>query len=252
MHIFEINLKYNNIKEWIKTIPSIFESEGDILTEGRNMIKVFDAPTGVRVNVKRFCPPKHINKYVYSFGIRKPKGERAYLYAEKLLANNFITPERIAYIEERKNGIILYSYFISLQLDYQHRMYEWGDAKEGTYENFAIAFANYTAKLHDSQILHLDYSPGNILWNEKNSNYEFALVDINRMAFKKVSITDGCKSFSRLWGPKRFFVIIAKQYAKERNFDEQECIDLILKYRKRFWTSYSKRKPHKIKYKLEL
>lgn len=45
------------------------------------------------------------------------------------------------------------------------------------------AFAEFTARLHEAGILHLDYSPGNILYDKIGEEYHFSLVDINRMHF---------------------------------------------------------------------
>lgn len=47
------------------------------------------------------------------------------------------------------------------------------------------AFAEFTARLHEAGILHLDYSPGNILYDKIGEEYHFSLVDINRMHLAK-------------------------------------------------------------------
>ena len=44
----------------------------------------------------------------------------------------------------------------------------------------------YTAVMHEREVLHLDYSPGNILWDKDDEGYHFTVVDINRMRFGKV------------------------------------------------------------------
>ncbi len=238
-----INSKYKCLQRWIETLPDIFAVEGQEIKRGRNIIKTFTAPTGMVVNVKYYHSPRALNKFVYSFGIRSPKGERAYKFAQILLQNGFETAENIAYIEERRFGILKGSYFISIQIPYNHLMKEWANAIEGTYDDFAKAFAYYTAKLHEAGILHLDYSPGNILWDIINNEYHFALVDINRMYFGKVSVKNGCASFARLWGPDHFFIMIAKEYAHARNLDERLCVELVMKYRKQFWERYHSKHP---------
>lgn len=245
-----INSKYKYLHEYLLNIPKFFESMGDVIYTGRNLIKVMTAPCGLRINVKRFHVPMGINKFVYSFGIRKPKGLRAYKYPQILLDKGIETPEPIAYIEERHFGLLGYSYFVSVQCDYEHTMYEIGNAKPGSYEQLAIALADYTANMHNNGIMHLDYSPGNILWKKTYDSYSFSIVDTNRMYFGKVDMGKGCANFKRLWGPKSFFILLIQEYAKIRGFNIQKSEKLALKYRSVFWKRFGKK--HLIKFKLEI
>ena len=81
-----IKKEYNNIRSFIKLLPGVMDTEGTYIYGGRrNLIKKFTAPDGTVVNVKRYKIPQGINKLVYSLGIRRPKGERAYEYATRLL-----------------------------------------------------------------------------------------------------------------------------------------------------------------------
>ena len=98
--------------------------------------------------------------------------------------------------------------------------------------------------------VHLDYSPGNILWDKDEQGYHFAVVDINRMRFGKVDMADGCAALRRLWGPKRFIELIARSYAAARGFDPDEAVRLTMQARTAFWTRYSRR--HPVDFPLEL
>ncbi len=250
--IVRYNKRYENIRKFIEELPDNFDANGEYVYDGRrNLIKLFVAPDGTRLNVKRYHKPRFLNSPVYSFGIRKPKGLRAFEYPQELYKRGFDTPEPIAYIEERHIGILGASYFISIQCDYEHKMYEFGDAGAGTYEDFCSAFGRYTAKMHDAGILHRDYSPGNILWTVKeDGKYHFSLVDINRMKFGHISMNEGCANFARLWGPKCFILLIARSYGSSRGMNVNECEQHVLKYRKRFWKHYMKHK--EVEFKLEL
>ena len=104
--------------------------------------------------------------------------------------------------------------------------------------------------MHEREVLHLDYSPGNILWDKDEQGYHFAVVDINRMRFGKVDIKDGCSSLCRLWGPKRFIELIARRYADARGFDENRAVQLTMQARTKFWTRYKRR--HPLEFPLEL
>lgn len=250
--VCRINPRYALWSDFIRQLPVSFAEEGRVLQDGRNLIKVLRAPDGSEINVKRYHRPAGLNLWVYSLGIRLPKGLRAYLYPLVLAERGIDTPEPIAYVEERHFGLLGYSYFVSVQCPYEHRCYEWGNAPAGTYEEMAKAFAAFTAKLHGRGILHRDYSPGNILWRKENDEYQFALVDINQMRFGKVGMRAGCKNFARLWGPKRFIILMVREYARLRGFDPDQCEWLALRYRRNFWKAYRRKKRDKIKFNLEL
>lgn len=243
-----VNPTYEYLREFINSIPEIFETEGRVIYSGRNLIKVIEV-NGTEINVKRYGIPAFANRVIYSF-FRVPKGRRAFVYPHELLQRGFETPDPIAYIEEKKCGLMNYSYFISLQSPYKRDFYEFGNAAIEHCRDVVVAFAQYTADLHKSGIMHRDYSPGNILFDKIDGKYHFMLVDINRMSFGKISVDKGCANFARLWGQKSFFELLAKEYAKARCADEKECVERVLNCRKKFWTYFAKK--HYVKYKLEL
>lgn len=247
-----ISPRYADLRDFLLALPAKMETEGECVYSGkRNLIKRFTAPDGESLIVKRFHRPRFVNKFVYSWGIRKPKGMRAFTYASVLREHGVETPEPIAYIEDRDWGILKESWLITPEIPYKHLLYEMGDAEPEVYEPMAKALAAFTAHMHDEGVLHKDYSPGNILWDKDvNGNTCFSIVDINRMYFGPVDIKQGCANFARLWGPKRFIEILVAEYARLRKFDEQEAIGIAMYSRRKFWTRYRKR--HKVKFKLEL
>lgn len=247
----EINPKYHLMRPWLERLPEQFEQLGEVIYDKRNQLRVIEAPDGTLVNVKRYCVPSQPNRLVYSLGIRQPKGLRAFLYPTRLIERGIDTPEPIAYIEQRNSyGLLDECYFVSIQSPLRHTLYEFGNAQEGTYEEMARELARFTAMMHEREVLHLDYSPGNILWDKDEDGYHFAVVDINRMRFGKVDIKDGCASLRRLWGPKRFIELIARRYADARGFDENRAVRLTMQARTAFWTRYSRR--HPVDFPLEL
>ncbi len=243
-----VNPTYDHLRGFIESIPNSFETEGRIIYSGRNLIKVMEV-NGIEINVKRYGIPAFVNRVVYSF-FRVPKGRRAFEYPQMLLQKGFETPVPIAYIEQRRCGLIDYSYFVSMQSPYQRNFYEFGNADIEHCKDVVIAFARYTAELHQAGIMHRDYSPGNILFDKINGKYHFMLVDINRMSFGRISVEMGCANFARLWGQKAFFRLLAKEYAQARHADEAYCVERVLSYRKKFWTYFAKK--HTVKYNLEL
>ena len=81
MRKIKINPKYEYLRAFIESIPDIFEKEGKEIYHQRNIIKVLSAPDGTIVNIKRFHQPRSLNRLIYSWNIRVPKGQRAYDYS---------------------------------------------------------------------------------------------------------------------------------------------------------------------------
>lgn len=242
-----LNPAYEHLREYLMDIESHFENEGDEIHHGRNSIRICRAG-GLELNVKRYAIPRWPNRLIYSF-FRAPKGLRAYRYPQQLLEKGVETPAPIAYIEERKCGLIGRSYFVSLQCPYRRRFYEFGNMPAEQCADIARAFARFTASVHESGIMHLDYSPGNILFDNVDGQWRFSLVDTNRMSFGPVSVRKGCENFARLWGQPDFFRLLADEYAAARGADPAMCRHWIMDARKRFWQRFSRR--HKIKYDLK-
>lgn len=258
--MIEVNPKYEYLRAFIERIPLTMEKEGTYIYGGRrNLIVKMTATDGTVLNVKRFQQPRWLNRMVYSCGIRQPKGRRAFIYPARLLAKGIETPEAVAYIEERSTmGLLRQSWLVSIQCPYSHLLYEMGDATPEVYEPMATALAHFAAHMHNNEVLHLDFSPGNVLWDYKRQPvqqgeeqlFDFSIVDINRMHFGPVSMQEGAKSFARLWGPKRFIQLLVEAYARQRGFDPEACVAITMKERVRFWTHYQKKR--EMEFKLEL
>lgn len=246
-----INEKYEHLREWLERLPEEFERLGEVIYDKRNQLRVIEAPDGTLVNAKRYCVPHALNRVVYSLGIRQPKGRRAFLYPARLLERGINTPEPIAYIEQRHCGLLGLSYFVSVQSPLRYTLYTLSNATEGTYEELAEAVGRFVAMMHEREALHLDLSPGNILWDKDEQGYHFAVVDINRMSFGKVSMEQGCATLCRLWGPKRLTELVARSYAAARGFDEEEALRLTMQARTKYWNRYLHR-GHTIDFPLEL
>ncbi len=251
MKRIQVNPQYEYMRSFIEGIPDVFEKEGREIYNSRNLIKVLVAPDGTQVNVKRFHVPHGLNRLIYSWNLRKPKGQRAFSFPAILKSKGIGTPEAIALIEERNPLFLLaYSYLVTIQCDYGHTLYEVGDAGFGEYKHLAKALAHFAADIHRHDILHKDFTPGNILWKHEDDGYHFMLVDINRINFGPVSVKQGLYNLRKFWGPKEFSRILASEYANLRNADEKESIDFLMEKRAKFWTKYGKK--HEIPFKLEL
>jgi len=216
---------HENYLNLLQNIRDYFSNSKDSIHKARNEIKIIDFE-GEELVVKSFKIPNIINKIVYTV-FRDSKAKKSY---ENSLKTEGFVPKPIGYIEFKKFGLINESYFVSENFKYDFTIREpllQADFKDK--EGVFNAFARFTYKLHESGIFHLDYSPGNILIQEKEGGYIFKIVDINRMEFKPLSLEERLKNFSKLWAKDEDLKIIVKEYAKLVESSEEGCLRIALK-----------------------
>lgn len=236
-----INPRYQDLSPFVQSIHEEFETKGKTIHEGRNEIKVYKE-NGILLNVKRFQVPIYLNRIIYST-FRLPKAERSYRNAFWLKEKNVCTPEAVGLVSVYRNGLLHLSYFISIQLEGYETSYEIQKKPLEEIRPYLQALAKFTAYLHKNNIFHQDFSPGNILYKIENNEYQFCLVDTNRMTFSAVSEEKGCSNLKRLWGKEENLIFLAREYAQCRGIDEEKCIQWVLHYRKLFWKKFALKHP---------
>ena len=234
------NTEDPKLRKWIAEVNERFASEGETIYKARNEIKVMEGPKGELLNVKRYKVPFFPNNYIYA-ALRDPKALRAFRNAQGLKELGICTPEPLGVVLYKDWRGLRQSYLVTRQIEFRRNMYEFGEGRglEGR-DEIVRAFGRFSAYLHDRGVLHLDYSPGNILFDEVNEGeYRFCLVDVNRMKFGEVSMEEGGRNFRRLWGGEPFFRILAEEYAGVRGFDQTETWNRIYHHRHQFWKGTS-------------
>ncbi|CAA6820011.1 MAG: FIG00388958: hypothetical protein [uncultured Sulfurovum sp.] len=205
----------------INNIQEYFNNASNSIHKARNEIKIIKYNNQEFI-IKSFKIPHIINKIVYSF-FRDSKAKKSYENSVKI--SNFV-PTPIGYIEFKKFGLIHDSYFVSEYFNYDFTIREpLLDENFKNKEKILKLFANFSYQLHQKNIYHLDYSPGNILIKKEENAYIFKIVDINRMQFKTLSMDDRLENFSKLWAKDEDMRIIVKEYAKIINEEEKYCIE---------------------------
>lgn len=226
--------EYEHLRTWIEALPDTFESQGKVIYDARNQIRVITLPDGLQVNVKRYHAPRFVNRLIYTC-LRPPKARRAYDNALRLQCLGIPTPTPVAYILCGR-PLLAGSYLVTLQSPLKRNFYEFRHHPLAGYEDIVCRFARFTADMHRQGVLHLDYSPGNILFDVIDGQAHFALVDINRMRFgKPVSRREACRNFCRLWGKQDFFELLGREYAIARGWNVEDTQRLVIHYWKRFW-----------------
>lgn len=244
-----ISEKYKPHEKEVFELIENFRSKGEMINDGeRNCIKVF--PLGQKlVNVKSFKIPNAINKVAYRF-VRKSKAERSFEYAQILLSKNVGTPCPVAYFEQTTTIALLESFYVSEQLEYDLTYRELIHQPDYPGRDSILrAFTRFTYDLHEKGIEFLDHSPGNTLIQLNNGDYEFFLVDLNRMNFKEMDFDDRMKNFSRLTPKKEMVRIMAGEYAKLIARPEKEVFEKMWFYTRDFQKKFIRK--HKMKKKLK-
>ena len=229
-----LNPAYEALQAWVESVPQLFAQQGKVIYDARNQIRLLKAPDGTETCIKRFHAPRLLNRYIYRY-LRDSKAKRSYENGLYLLAHGVGTPEPIAYIEEYQGGGLGYSYLITRPSELTRLNREFTLSYTPELEDTIRPLARFTAHMHNEGILHLDFSPGNILWDTVDGEYRFEVIDINRMVFGPVSLKEGCRSIRRLCARSRFFDTFADEYAKARHLDAEQCLYWIHYYRDRFW-----------------
>lgn len=221
----EIAPRYRNkIPSWTVLLERLV-SCSKVLQDGRNTTKQIDCDD-LRIVVKAFKKPPFLQGLIYTF-LRKSKARRAYEYALQLDALGIATHPPIAYREERKFGRLNNSYFASERIDYDFSIRDVLQNGENADQKILKAFVEFTFSLHRAGVLHLDYTPGNILIKKTDKSLTFSIIDINRMKFGEVSEKQGVENFFNLTSNKQTLRDIAKLYATCRGGDANQYYKIL-------------------------
>ncbi len=238
-------------KDEIIFLINSFDTSGKLLYGGnRNAIKIFEINNGI-INIKSFKVPNLINKIVYKY-FRKSKARRSFEFANILLENKIGTPQPIAYFENSTFLGLKDSYYVSEHLDCDltfRELVEIPDFPEN--EIILRQFTRFSFDLHQKGIEFLDHSPGNTLIKKvNNGNYEFFLVDLNRMEFhESMSFEKRMKNLCRLTPKKEMVAIMSNEYAIISGESEQLISETLWKMTANFQYKFYRKKRLKKKLK---
>jgi len=224
-NIMNYEVQNERQKDLIVNIKSYFNHSSETIFKQRNTIKIVPFE-GEKYVVKSFKIPHLINQIAYAL-FRDGKAKKSYFNSLKIL--DFV-PAPIGYIEFKKAGRLKESYFISEPFEYDFTIREPLTSKNYPQkETIYKAFAKFTNELHNQGVLHLDYSPGNILIKEYQGGYEFKIIDVNRMLFKQLSMKERLENFAKLWATDEDLTIIIEEYAKLNKLEVEASLAIALK-----------------------
>lgn len=234
MTVCEINEEFSELKEFIKSIPNRFYQTGEIILDSRNVVKKVSTGHGTFV-IKNFKGMYFFNRLAYTL-FRKSKAERSYLYSLTLLSKGIQVPAPVAWIDCYRWGMLRRSYYIS-QFQPYPTLAQLVNSPSGmdleTKNMLYRSLAGFAKNLHSHEIYHDDFSSGNILVIESSKSFSFALVDLNRILFKKVSYADGLQNFSKLGLPKAELNVVIQEYASLSRQPVDQSVNNFWKIRER-------------------
>lgn len=247
----KINSVYKNKKQLLLNYISDFNTSGILFGNGdRNTIKLFDLE-GKTINVKSFKIPHLVNKIAYKY-FRKSKARRSFEYATALLEKGIGTPEPIAYFENYDLLGLKDSYYVSEHLSCDLTFRELVEIPDyPDHENILRQFTKFSFDLHEKGIEFIDHSPGNTLIKKnEQGNYDFFLVDLNRMQFhQKMDFDMRMKNLRRLTPEKEMVAVMSNEYAKLYNVSEEKIFNSLWKYTADFQEQFYRKKRLKRKIK---
>jgi len=244
-----IHPQFQYQEEAILQLVKTFFGQGDLIVKGsRNIIKS-NLLGSEKVNIKFFQKPGVLKSIIYSF-FRSTKAKRSFDYANYLIEHDILTPFPIAFIEERNIfGLLGNSFYFCEQIDYDFTIREL--IHDSLFPERTIIlqqFAAFTFKLHEAHVNFLDHSPGNtLIVNKGNQQYDFYLIDLNRMKFENLSIEKRMDNLKKMWLSKLMVNVIANKYAQLSQQPEEQLQAILMEKTQQFkrktaWKKYLKRK----------
>ncbi len=216
-----MSVKVQTTYPWLDTLAEqlqmrpYFLRNGLTIHSGRNTLKVFEAD-GRTVVVKSYDRLSSFNRLIYGW-LRRSKAERAYRNAARLHSLGIDTPEGLGFVDIRRRGMLVASYFIASYSDYRPIAEAVNNFPCNPCSREIIdALAKFLVHLHWAGILHEDLNVGNILYKEDGSGgYLFQIIDTNRMSFhRQLSIRRRVDNLRRLSCNTPPFVHLLGRYAE--------------------------------------
>ncbi|WP_310557105.1 lipopolysaccharide kinase InaA family protein [Flavobacterium sp.] len=240
---FTISPIHKQNSAFLQNCIANFDTSGiDFIKGARNSIKLFEHNEMV-YNIKSFRKPNAFNQIVYRF-FRQSKAKRSFDYASILLQKNIGTPEPIAYFEKYNLLGLQQSYYVCQHIEADLTFTNLNTTPDfPNHEQILREFAQFSFQLHENGIEFLDHSQGNTLIKKNgNGNYDFYLVDLNRMKFhQSMDLGLRMKNLCRLT-PKRYMVeIMSQEYAKLFREDYQVVFDKMWLYVQKFQMKFQKK-----------
>jgi tRNA A-37 threonylcarbamoyl transferase component Bud32 len=232
MNSYKVNNEFSQLEAFTLSLPETFDRIGTVIHGNRNVVKKVTIPEGIFV-IKNYRGMYFFNRLAYSL-FRKSKAERSYIYSTTLNEKGIITPAPVSWLNCYAGGLLTQSYFISVFSSHPTLMQVLNDHQDNTFRASVFHhLAAFTMRLHNLGIYHYDYSLGNLLVIQLPDKIDFAMVDLNRIQFQKVSYRKAVQNFSTLNITVEEMNLVISEYAKLASQSPQDSVDTFWKDKKR-------------------
>lgn len=226
-----INPTFHLLSDFIQSLPMVFDSEGELVYDERNQIRLFMVD-GKKLVVKRFKRPMFHQRLDYTL-IRPSKAKRAYLFGMKLVELGISTPTPIACIETYSKGLLYQGYLITEFCGDPDTRILREEPEE--HDDLIDALAQFLVDCHEKGFIHGDTNLSNFLYRKDDSGYHITTIDINRSHFSSNPSKKEClESLFRLTHVRPTLKHIVSRYAALRGWEEEEAIAIVIRKLERF------------------
>src|SRR3990170_735328 len=157
------------------------------------------------VCIKEYRYPSFLEKIIYSFF--RSSARKAWFAAHGILARNFLTPQPIALIEEKRFRMLKKSFFIMEDISDFLPCYKYVSEKFSCYDKvtvgkkqmFVSRLAASLRQFHDSGVYHSDLKGSNIMITELPDTWNIFYIDLDRVYFnKRITLKKKIKNLTQL------------------------------------------------------
>lgn len=226
-----MNPAFLPLTDFINGIPQHRYAVDKVFCNHRNTVEL-TRYQGVDLVVKRFKRPTLANCFVYTF-LRKSKCRRAYENAFRLREKGVATAPPVAYMEKKKYGLFHTGWYISGYLPYPTLDEEYHRQDATGRDGLAWAAMDYLMSLFQKGIVNRDNNSSNILAFRENGNWQFALVDINRITWRRPGFLGKIRALAQLRACPSDLVRYMPFFADRNHVALDKCFLILLLEKRR-------------------
>lgn len=249
----------DKMRSFMERLPQYFaEGKGEILYDKRNQVRRFQVnEDGLPqvIIVKRFKKPNPTQCISYSTFWHN-KAEKAYLFADKLLALGIDTPQPLGSLTQRNAWGLVRQYYFASTENHDESCWKILDSTFDQKDQLIESLALYLITLHEKGFLHGDTNLSNFLWHkEADGSYHFSVIDVNRSKFlgRPATRQEALSNLFRLTHERPVLEQIIRHYAKLRQWNEEEAVkevyDSLHRFeQKKYFLNHFKKQKFQIKH----
>lgn len=227
---YEITENKKYFMPQLTSLPREFDRTGTVIFSARNVVKEINWDDEV-VIIKSFKVPSGLRGLIYG-RYRKSKAQRSFENSKELMNRRINTPAPIGFLECYANYKLTNSYYASEKWNADFTLREpLFIANFHKRTEILVSLGQFVWEMHKIGVYHRDFSSGNILIKEVTSGiWSFALVDVNRMEFRKLTLRERMRFFAPLWASDEDLTTIITSYFKASGEDPEVGLKTAIVY----------------------